>query len=221
MNAMQPARSAGIERLAGLGAIAYVVLFIVGNAIGFNGAPTGDEAPAKYIAFYSDSGNRDQIAIGWLIVLFGVFFFLFFLAALRQVVAAVDARGFLTTLTTIGGAVYASLTLVGLSFWTAVATMSDDTFRHTVYPGVVHAASDAGWVIHSGGGVGAAAMIIGASLAASGAGLIPRWGGTVGIVFGILAIFSVFFFPQLAIALWLLVAGWLVFRLDRRSTAAA
>src|SRR3954447_6412143 len=88
----------GIERWAGLGGIAYVVLFIAGNIVSFSGAPTGDEAPARYVTYYADSGHRDKIALGWGIVLLGVFFLLWFLSALRRAVGAIDAGGSLTFL---------------------------------------------------------------------------------------------------------------------------
>ena len=149
----------------------------------------------------------------------GVFFFLWFLTALVQVLRSIDADGFLTTLATVGGAAYAALALAGISLWTAIATMSDDTFHHQIYPGIIHAGSDAGYVIHASGGVGAGTMIIAASLAASRAALIPRWAGIVGIVFGILGIVSIFFFPQALIAIWILVAGggWCSVRRTARS----
>jgi hypothetical protein len=74
--------------------------------------------------------------------------------------------------------------------------------------------------MHASGGVGAGTMIIAASLAASRGALIPRWAGIAGVVFGILGIFSIFFFPQALIALWILVAGWLVFRASNRPLGA-
>ena len=220
MATVQAGRPSGIQRWAGLGGILYVVLFIAGSIVAFNNAPTGDERPAKYVSFYSDSGHRDRIGLGWALVVLGVFFFLWFLSALLQILRSIGAEGFLTTLVTVGGAVYAALALGGISLWTATATMSDDTFHHQVYPGIIHAASDAGYVMHASGGVGAGTMIIAASLAASRGALIPRWAGIVGVVFGILGIFSIFFFPQALIAIWILVAAWLVFRASNRPLGA-
>jgi hypothetical protein len=220
MATVEAGRPSGVQRWAGLGGILYVVLFIAGSIVAFNNAPTGDDRPAKYVAYYSDSGHRDKISLGWLLVVLGVFFFLWFLSALVQILRSIDADGFLTTLVTVGGAVYAALALAGISLWTAIATMSDDTFHHQVYPGIIHAASDAGYVIHASGGVGAGTMIIAASLAASRAALIPRWAGIVGVVFGILGIASIFFFPQALIAIWILVAAWLVFRASDRPLGA-
>jgi hypothetical protein len=220
MATVQAARPRGVHRWAGLGGILYVVLFIAGSIVAFNNAPTGDDPPSKYVSFYGDGGHRDRISLGWALVVLGVFFFLWFLGALREVVRSTDADGFLTTLVTVGGAVYAALALAGISAWAAIATMSDDTFHHQVYPGIIHAGSDAGYVIHASGGVGAGTMIIAASLAASRAALIPRWAGIVGIAFGILGVASIFFFPQALIAIWILVAGWLLLRAARRPARA-
>lgn len=220
MGTTRAAGARGIERWAGLGGIVYVVLFIAGNVLAFHSAPTGDETPSKYLSFYGDSGHRDRISIGWVLIVLGLFFFLWFLSALRQLLRRIDEDGFLTTLAMVGGAAYATLALAGTSIWASLATMSDDTFHHQVYPGIVHAASDAGYVVHASGGAGAGAMMIAASLAASRASLIPRWAGIVGVVFGILGIASVVFLPQALVAIWILVASWIIFRAARAPAIA-
>src|SRR4029079_6568476 len=68
-----------------LGGLAFVVLFVIGSALIFDG-PNGDESPAKWIAFYGDSGHRDRINIGWILAGLGVFCFLWFVASLRDTV---------------------------------------------------------------------------------------------------------------------------------------
>jgi hypothetical protein len=115
-------------------------------------------------------------------------------------------------LVTIGGSVYAALTLTAFAVDVGVKTMSDDTYNHTVYPGLIHAADDTWYVLHSFGGVGAAAMMIAASLAALVAPRLPNWLAWLGVVAGISAIVSFFFFPWFVIAAWLVVASVLVFR---------
>jgi hypothetical protein len=210
--AARTGRRPGLERWAGLGAVAYVVLFAVGAILGFGDQPNTNSPPEEVIAYYRDAGNRDKINLGWLLVILGVFFLLWFLSALRQLLRRIDPDGFLGTLAVLGGVLYGTATLVGISVNAAIKTMSDDTFRHQVYPSLIHAADDAGFVIHAGGGIGAGAMMIAASLAAVRAALIPNWLGWLGIVSGILALFSIFFVPQFLIAIWLLIAGVLVFR---------
>jgi hypothetical protein len=204
--------SAALARWAALGGILYVVLFIIGTILLFDGAPDGDASPAKVIAYYSDSGHRDKINIGWIISGLGVFFFLWFLSALRRTVRRHEGDdGFLTALATIGGVVYASLALAALAVNQGIRTMSDDTYRHQVFPGLIHAANDASYVLHATGGAGASAMIIAASLAALRAAAVPAWAGWLGVAAGILALGSIAFFPQAAIAIWILVVSGLLF----------
>jgi hypothetical protein len=205
--AATPPTTRALERWATLGGAAYAILFIVGVIVGSAGQPDTGSAPEKLIRYYSDSGHRDRIFIGWILVVLGVFFFLWFLASLRQTLLRLEPGGFLTAVTSIGGIVYAALTLVGWALQTAIKTMSDDTYRHTVYPGLIHAADDAGYVLHATGGIGAGTMMIGASLVALRAGTVASWLGWVGVAAGVIALASIAFFPMILIAVWLLVVS--------------
>jgi hypothetical protein len=220
--AARPRTTGDLARWGALGGILYVVLFVIGTIVMFDGEPGSDASPAKVIAYYSDSGHRDKIGIAWIIAGLGVFFFLWFLSALRRTIRRLEGEdGFLTALTTIGGAIYATLAFAAIAVNMGIRTMSDDTYHHTVYPGLIHAADDAGYILHATGGAGASAMILAASLAAMRAGAIRSWVGWLGIVAGILALGSILFFPQLAIAIWILiVSGALFLRGDRGGTVA-
>jgi hypothetical protein len=222
MSTMEPPRAgAGLARLAALGGIAYVVLFVIGTILLFSGSPDTSSAPAKIIAWYSDSGHRTRANIGWLVSGLGLFFFLWFLSALRRTVRRLEGDdGFLTGLTTIGGVIYAALSLAALAVTDGVLTMSDDTYHHQVYPGLIHAANDVGWVLHASGGAGAAAMIIAASLAALRARAVPTWAGWLGVVAGILSLGLVAFFPWFILALWVLIVSGGMFVRGGRATAA-
>jgi hypothetical protein len=203
-----------IDNWAGLAGVIYVVLFVGGSILSFAGQPDTGDPPAKLIAYYSDSGHRDKVLFGWLIAIVGVFFLLWFVAGVRQYMRRINANGTLITLATVGGAVYAALTLAGRSLDAAFKSMSDDTFRHQVFPELIHAGDDAGYVLHAAGGVGLGALIIAISMAAMGAGRIPGWVGWLSMLVGVLAVFSVFFLPLFLNAIWLLVAGFLLFRAD-------
>jgi hypothetical protein len=204
--------SAPLARWGALGGILYVVLFIIGTILLFDGEPDGDASPAKVIAYYSDSGHRDKIAIGWIVAGLGIFFFLWFLSSLRRTVRRQEGEdGFLTALATIGGAVYATLAFAAIAVNMGIRTMSDDTYHHTVYPGLIHAADDAGYILHATGGAGASAMIIAATIAAMRAGAVPALVGSLGVLAGILALASIAFFPQAAIAIWILVVSGGIF----------
>jgi len=204
MDTVTASPNRGIERWGGLGAILYVVLFI-GHYVLFRGAPDTSSAPAKIVAWYSDSGNRDQVAYSWIMAGLGLFFLIWFIAALRELVLALGGS-FLATVVAIGGAVYTTLALSDIAISFGIRTMSDDTYRHTVYPGLIHAADDAGYVLHATGGVGAAAMVFATSIALLRARR-STWLGWFGMLAGLAALASIAFFPQLILALWLLVAG--------------
>ena len=156
----------GIEAWAGLGGVLYVVLFIVGSILALGGAPSSDAAPAEVMRYYAKSGHRDRISVGWILIVLGVFFFLWFLGRLWQVIRGLDAAGMLSLVVGAGGAVYAALTLAAIGLNVGIRTMSDDTYQHQVYPDLIHAADDAGYVMHASGGMGIGAMMIAASVAA-------------------------------------------------------
>jgi hypothetical protein len=210
----------GITRWAALGGALYVVLFVIGTLFMFSGAPTGDDPPRKFVEWFSDSGHRDRIHVGWVLMGLSIFFLLWFVAALRRVVAGLDTDGLLTTVVAVGGTVYAATTLVAISISDAIRTMSDDTYRHQVFPELIHAADDAGWVIHAAGAVGLSSMIIAASLVFMWRGVWPSWAGWIGIIAGILSLFSVVFFPQFLFLLWILIVSVLLFTRPDRYTAA-
>jgi hypothetical protein len=209
MNTVATTRSGpGLARWAMLGGVAYVVLFVIGVILIFGDTPDSGSAPAKIVDYYSDSGHRDRISIGWILAGLGLFFFLWFLSALRRTVRRLEGDdGFLTGLTTIGGVVYAALTLAAIAVDTGVRTMSDDTYQHQVFPGLIHAADDASWLLHASGGVGAGAMVIAASLAGLRARAVPSWLGWLGVAAGILSLALLVFFPWFVLAIWILVVS--------------
>jgi hypothetical protein len=213
---------AGLARWAALGGVAYVVLFVIGVIVTFSGAPDTSSAPAKIIAYYSDSGHRDRVNIGWLLGGLSIFFFLWFLSALRQAVRRLEGDdGFLTGVTSIGGVVYATLTLASLAVETGLRTMSDDTYHHQVFPELIHAADDVSWVLHASGGAGIGAMIIAASLAALRAGAVPTWAGWLGVVAGIIGLFLLVFFPWFVVGIWILVVSIGMFMRGGRPAATS
>src|SRR5207248_6527155 len=213
-------RRSGLARWAALGGVLYVVLFVVGTILSVGDEPGGDASPGEVIRWYSDSGHRHKIIIGWALVGLGLFFFVWFVVALRQALIRLVGEGFLPALATVGGAVYAGLALVAAGVNMGIKTMSDDTFHHQVYPPLIHAANDATYVLHSTGGVGIGTLMIAASLAVVQSRALPVWLGWIGVVAGILALASTIFFPWFRIALWLLVARGLLFPACSSAAAA-
>jgi hypothetical protein len=218
-----------LQRWSLLGGAVYVVFFIAGAIISFSGSPSGDASDAKVKAYWGVASHRNRLYWGWLLVLLGVFFFIWFVAALRQRMRDSDT-GFLGTVVALGGALYATTTMIAFSLVVAITTMSDDTVKsefngrivHTVYPELIHAANDAGYVLHAGGAVGISALIIATSVAAMRLGRLGRGLGIVSIVAGVLSLGSIFFFPMILLALWILITSIVVFvRSGSEETTAA
>ena len=140
----------------------------------------------------------------------GLLFFLFFVASLRQTVSRFD-DGILTTLTTLGGGIYAAIALAAFALEQAVLTMSDDTYQNKVYPELIHLAGDAGYIIHATGGVGLSVMILAASIAFIRSGVIPKWAGWVGVVAAVAALLTFMFITAFVWLLWILVVALVLF----------
>jgi hypothetical protein len=207
----QPTGKRGLTEWAALGGVAFVVLFITGLYFMFNGAPDLGGPPDKIIAYFSDSGHRDRIVFGWALVSLGLLSFLFFVASLRQTVSRFDSQGILTTLTTLGGAIYATLALAAVALESGVGTMSDDTYQHKVYPELLHAVGDAGYVLHATGGVGLSVMILAASIAFIRSGVVPKWAGWLGVVVALAALATAMFITVFVWLAWILVVAVVLF----------
>ena len=204
-----------------LGGLAFVVLFVIGSALIFDG-PNGDEPPAKYVAFYGDSGHRDKINIGWILAGLGVFFFLWFVASLRETVreASVASGGesMLAFLVTIGGTAYGAVTLMALGEVAGVRTMSDDTFQHQVFPGIIHANDDGVYIAHATGTAALAAMIFAFSITVLATRALPRWIGWFGLVAAVAALLSIVFVTMFVWLLWIAVTSVVLFVAARRGS---
>src|SRR3954447_7280934 len=209
-----------LERLSFLGGAVYVVLFIVGTILAFGGQPDTSKSQAKVIAYWKVGSHRDRVNIGWLLVGIGAFFFIWFVAAVRQRIRDADT-GFLSSVVLVGGAIYATTTMAAFSIEAGIKTMSDDTFQHTVYPELIHAADDAGWVLHAGGSIGIAALIIATSVASMRLGRIGRGLGITSIVAGVISLGAIAFFPAFVIALWILLTSLVMFARSGSATTPA
>jgi hypothetical protein len=109
--------------------------------------------------------------------------------------------------------------MAGIAIADGIKTMSDDTYHHAVYSGVIHAASDASYIMVVTGGAALAAFIFATSLAIRRAEILPSWLGWFGYVAGVAAIFSVVFFTMLVWLLWIAVVSVSLFLRSRQAAA--
>jgi hypothetical protein len=122
----------------------------------------------------------------------------------------------------LGGGVFAAAAVVVVGSTDGLKTMSDDTYRHTVYSGVIHGAGDASYMmLVTAGGVGLAVMIFAVSAWILSAHALPRWLGYFGLFAGLCALVSLFFFTMLVWLLWLAVTSIVLFAASRRRAPAA
>ncbi|HEY6836336.1 MAG TPA: hypothetical protein VI142_07675, partial [Gaiellaceae bacterium] len=129
-------------RWSSLSGLVFVVLAVIGSALLFDGP--GDSSPSKMAAWYGNSSHRHHINIGWILTGLGLFSLIWFVAAVRERVreseqAAQEEGTLLSTIVLVGGTVYIAVAMAGIAVADGIRTMSDDTYHHQVYSGVIHA----------------------------------------------------------------------------------
>ena len=215
--------SRGMRLWSSLSGLVFVVLAVVGSALLFDGP--SDSSPAKMTSWYTSSSNRAHVNIGWILTGLGLFALIWFVAALRERVreseqASPEQGTFLSTIVLVGGTVYIAVAMAGVAVADGIKTMSDDTYNHTVYSGVIHAASDASYLLVVTGGAAMAALIFATSIAGRRYAILPRWISWFGFVAGVAAIASIIFFTMLFWLLWVAVASVALFLAARSEEAA-
>jgi hypothetical protein len=213
----------GLRVWSSLSGLVFVVLAVVGSALLFDGP--NDSSPAKMAAWYGSGSHRWHINVGWILTGLGLFSLIWFVAAVRERVrdsesAAPEQGTLLSTITLVGGTVYIAVAMAGIAIADGIRTMSDDTYHHQVYSGVIHAAGDAAYILVATGGAAMAALIFAVSTAIRRFAVLPRWISWFGYAAGVAAIFSVIFFTMLFWLLWIAVASVALF-LESRPEASA
>jgi hypothetical protein len=206
--------AARLRAWSSLGGVVFTVLAVIGAFFLYDG-PQGS-SPAKMADWYTSGSNQGRINVGWILTGLGLLCLIWFVAGVRERVAVAeqsDARSasFLSTLVMIGGTVFVAAGVCQIGIADGIKTMSDDTYHHQVYSGVIHAAGDASYIILAGSGIAMASLIFALSLAIFGYGLLPRWMGWFGVVAGVAAIFSLFFFTMLVWLLWIAIASVMLY----------
>jgi len=214
---------ARVRAWSSLAGIAFSVLAVVGAVFLYDGPM--NSSPAKMTAWYSSDGNRTRVDIGWVLTGLALLCLIWFVAGVRERIAMAEhaeepGSSFLSTLALVGGTAFVGAGVCQIGITAGIKTMSDDTYHHQVYSGLVHAAGDATYMMVVTGGAAMAAAIFAVSAAVFRYGILPRWVGWFGAAAGIAAVFSLLFFTMLFWMLWVAVASVSLF-LRSRSAAAA
>jgi hypothetical protein len=211
----------GLRVWSSLSGLAFVVLAVVGSALLFDGP--NDSSPAKMAAWYGSDTHRWHINLGWILAGLGLFSLIWFVAAVRERVReselAAEDGTLLSTIVLVGGTVYIAVAMAGIAVADGIRTMSDDTYHHRVYSGVIHAASDASYLLVVTGGAAMAALIFATAIAVRRYAILPRWMSWFGFAAGVAAIASIIFFTMLFWFLWIAVAS-VALSLQSRTTSA-
>jgi hypothetical protein len=212
----------GLRVWASLSGLVFVVLAVVGSILLFDGP--ADSSPAKMTAYYQSSSHRAHFNIGWILTGLGLFALIWFVAALRERIRASELEApeqgtFLSTVVLAGGTIYIAVAMAGVALADGIKTMSDDTYHHRVYSGIIHAASDATYLMVVTGGAAMAALIFATAVAIRRYAILPTWISWFGFAAGVAAIASIIFFTMLFWLLWVAVASVALFLRSREAAA--
>jgi hypothetical protein len=211
--------SSGLRLWSSLSGLVFVVLVVVGVFFLFDGPSDG--SPAKMTAYYGSSSHRTHTNIGWILMGLGLFALIWFVAALRERVRESEQGDtFLSTVVFVGGTVYVAVAMAGIAIADGIRTMSDDTYHHRVYSGVIHAANDASYILIVTGAVGMASLIFAIAVAVRRYAILPRWLSSFGFVAGVAAISSGIFFTMIVWLLFIAVVSVTLFLVSRPEAAA-
>jgi hypothetical protein len=147
-----------------------------------------------------------------------LFFFLWFVASLRETARgtarnqAKAERSMLATVVVVGGSVFVALLMAGVGLAAGVRTMSADDYHHQVYPGIIQAANAGSYAILGTSSAALAAMIVAFSVAILYSRVLPVWVAWFGFLAGATAVASSTV-PRLwdLTLLWLLLVSVLLF----------
>ena len=187
-----------------LSGVAFVLLVIIGGIIG--GEPPSVEDPVQEIVdHYVD--NKDEIMIGSLVAMIGVFFFLVFASYLRNVLRNVQRAGeheggLLPNVAFAGAIILAVGGAIDSMIYIALAEAADDIEPSSVQ--ALQALWDNDWAPFV---LGSGTFLLASGLSIVHHGSLPKWLGWIAIVLGVLAFTPVGFVAFIGGALWILIAS--------------
>jgi len=214
--------------LAGVGAIAFAILTVVGIVVG--GAPGGNY-DEKDVANYVSIGHLPAVIVSGYLALFGVLGLICLLAYLRKAISAQPDRELAAAFFWGAGLTSAASLAVGWGLLTGIAVAAAE--GGSANPGNVGAVATISHaetymlsdtiinVLYGSGGILFAFALM--ALAWASAGVLPRWLRWLSGIIGVLALGTPAYLPSFVIPIWFVVIGiWLIVAGSvSRPTAAA
>lgn len=205
-------------RTHALAGIAAAVAFFFGILL--EKWPGGGDSSDTVAHDLSTHGHRiQQFIAGYLLVAAGLLF-LWFVAGLRQWVAAVDApSGTLTWVTSVGGGIATALLIASGAisvFMAATVGFGEDVPKAAVLGSM-------GWIAAAlaiFSMLAVAVVIVAVSSSATRNAVFPRWFAWLGYLCALALALSLLFITMLAFPIWLIVASLLLLRRREAGTLA-
>ncbi len=187
--------------LAALTGLAFLVLVIVGIAVGGGEPPDPSDKPVQEIInFYDD--NTDSIWIGSIIEVLAGTFLVFFGGYLRKVLRAAEGEGHVLSAVVLAGATILALAAaIDATINIALAEAVDNV--EGLDPAAVQALSILWTNDFLPFALGAQVFMLAAGISVVRHGALPQWLGWVAILLGVIAVTPVGFFAFIAGGLWI------------------
>jgi hypothetical protein len=214
--------SSSWNRWLALAGILFAILFVVGFL--FAGSIDTSASDANIISDVKDSGTQTFTIAGAYLMAVAAVLLLCFAARLRTLLGEAEGgRETLAGLAFVGGGVCATLIVVGafalaavpaaLVFGSSPDPTSADAARYIPQFGF--------GILLVGAMFAAILMILSTSIITLRTGVLPAWFGWFGVVVSVVLLFGAFFFPAIALPIWVLIGGILLLGRTGDKVAAA
>jgi hypothetical protein len=193
-------------RWGDIAGIAFVVLFFVSFV--FLDTPDADAPVAEWEAFFDDSGNRTQTVLAMVLMVLSGFAFLWFAVSMRVRLRAAATAEQLRAVAAGAALLFVAMLVAGGVAWGNTAGAVE--FGGTTVPDgdISRMFEQLGFALILLAGGFASAVFVGVtSLLGRKTGVFPPWLVNVGYVVAVLLVFSVMFFPILALLIWVLIVS--------------
>jgi hypothetical protein len=193
----------------------FVILIVVGFAVGGEGVDPADESAREVVRYYTDNETETWVSV--LIVGLGLIFFVYFGAYLRKVLrAAGDPDSILPTVAFTGVIVFvAGMAAGGAILVTLVESVDDISLAASE---AINALSWSWWLPMA---LGVQIFIFASGLSIVRTGALPKWLGWIAILIGVVGVTPVGFAAFLAGGVWVLVVSVLLALRERSDSAGS
>jgi hypothetical protein len=193
-----------LERLAPLTGVGFLILVLVGFAVGGE-TPDNDDPTAEVVSFWQEEDAR-QVVTACLIGVAALLLVWFGGSLRRTISRAEGGDGRLAAISFAGSVIAAVGILLFGSLTFAAASLADE-----VPPEVIHTISVLNNVLFFPFSGGAALLLLASGIAFVYTAVLPRWLGWIAIVIAVLIVTPLGFFGLLAWLLWVAVVSILLY----------